>query len=625
MLQKRKFVKTTETVHKQEPNFTRPMLEIPKEIREQLQAKLKFLYGDEIASKYLPELERILKVYWAHKSEKRIELEREFDPEERFTEEDVLLITYGDLLRSKDKNPINTLADFCNDYLRGTINTIHLLPFYPYTSDRGFSITDFESVDSNLGTWQDIEDLEHRYQIMVDGVINHVSSKNRWFQEFLNGNPKYKDFFISYDSYDDLPPEERKIIFRPRTSDVLTKFDNIYSPKYVWTTFSPDQIDLNYKNPEVLMNMIEVLLLYVRHGADIIRLDAATYLWDVPGTPCVHLEETHTTLKLFRTILDFVAPTVAIITEINAPHEINMSYFGKGIDESHILYNFALPPLVLHTFYTENSTDLTKWASGLEKISNTCHLLNILDCHDGIGLIPADGILINEEIENIARKVEEYGGYVSYQLVQDKIKKAYEANITWYSALNDESSGESIDLEIKRFIASRCIALALQGIPGIYFHGLFGTKNDIEGVMASRSRRAINRRVFDSDLILRKELDDPNSRVARINKEFGRYLSKRVKHRAFHPNGKQKILNISPNVFSLLRVSPENDEHILCLINITHRRCVIEILLYDLNIESSHWYDIVNKIEWKSDRGKLTIELAPYDVIWLKPFRELTL
>jgi sucrose phosphorylase len=281
--------------------------------------------------------------------------------------------------------------------------------------------------------------------------------------------------------------------------------------------------------------------------------------------------------------------------------------------------------LVLHTFYTENSTDLTKWASDLEKISNTCYLFNILDCHDGIGLIPADEILKKEEIENIAKKVEEHGGYVSYQLVQDKIKKAYEANTTWYSALNNESSGENIDLQIKRFIASRCIALALQGIPGIYFHGLFGAKNDIEGVMASKSRRAINRRVFDSDLILRKELDDPNSRVARINKEFGRYLSKRTKHRAFHPNGKQKILNISPNVFSLLRVSPENDEHILSIINITPRRHKIEISLHDLNIEFGHWYDIVNKIGCKSNKGKLIIELAPYDVIWLKPFRELTM
>jgi sucrose phosphorylase len=361
MPQKRKFVKTTETVHNQEPNFTRPITEIPEELREKLQAKLTSLYGDKIASKYMPELERILKVHWAHKSDRRIELEREFDPEERFIEEDVILITYGDLLKSKDKNPIDTLADFYNDYLRGTINTIHFLPFYPYTSDRGFSIIDFESVDSNLGNWQDIEDIEHRYQLMFDGVINHVSSKSRWFQEFLNGNPKYKDFFISYDSYDDLPSEERKIIFRPRTSDVLTKFDTIYGQKYVWTTFSADQIDLNYKNPEVLMKMIEILLLYVRHGADIVRLDAATYLWDVPGTACIHLEETHTTLKLFRTILDFVAPTVAIITEINAPHELNMSYFGNGKDESHILYNFALPPLVLHTFYTENSTDLTKW------------------------------------------------------------------------------------------------------------------------------------------------------------------------------------------------------------------------------------------------------------------------
>jgi sucrose phosphorylase len=288
-----KYVKTTESIHNQEPNYTRSLFEVPDDALKRMFDRLCFLYGDSISKDYLPELERILKVYYAHKPQKLIERQMRFDPAERFTEEDVILITYGDLLHGKEHSPLATLAKFCDTYLEGTINTLHILPFFPYSSDKGFSIIDFETVDPNLGSWQDIEDLESRYQLMFDGVINHISSKSRWFQEFLNDNRYYKDFFIFYTSKDELTPEQRKLIFRPRTSDILTEYLTINGPKYVWTTFSQDQIDLNFQNPDVLMRVLEILLLYVRHGADIIRLDAVTFLWDQPGTRGIHLEQTH--------------------------------------------------------------------------------------------------------------------------------------------------------------------------------------------------------------------------------------------------------------------------------------------------------------------------------------------
>ena len=352
----RKYFKTTKSVHNQEPDYTRHLLDIPPEVHKRMFDRLCFLYGDSVAKVYMLELERILKVYYAYKPKELIDNEKNIEPTERFTEEDVILITYGDLLRGKEHSPLATLAKFCDTYLKGTINTLHILPFFPYSSDRGFAIIDFETVDPNLGSWQDIEDLENRYQLMFDGVINHVSSKCRWFQEFLDGNSSFKDFFTAFDSPDDLTPEQRKLIFRPRTSDILTEFMTINGPKYAWTTFSHDQIDLNFKNPEVLMRVIEILLLYVRYGADIIRLDAVTFLWDQPGTCGVHLEQTHEIIKLLRDILDVVAPGVALITETNVPHQENISYFGNGHDEAQMVYNFALPPLVLHTFYTEDTT-----------------------------------------------------------------------------------------------------------------------------------------------------------------------------------------------------------------------------------------------------------------------------
>ena len=510
----RRSFETTKTVHNQEPDYKRPLISIPAEARERIFSRMSFIYGEAAARANMPELERILEVYYAHKPEEMIRKEQGLDPEERFTEKDVILITYGDLLRGEERSPLSSLARFCDTYLEGTINTLHILPFFPYSSDRGFAIVDFETVDPRLGTWDDIEDLEGRYQLMFDGVINHVSSKSRWFQEFLDGNPYYWDFFISFTSPDDLTSEQRRMIFRPRTSDILTEFHTINGPTYVWTTFSRDQIDLNFTSPDVLIRVLEILLMYVRHGADIIRLDAVTYLWAEPGTHCVHLEQTHEIIKLFRDVLNIVAPGVALITETNVPHEENISYFGNGNDEAQMVYNFALPPLVLYTFYSEDATALSKWAKTIKTPSNTTTFFNFLDSHDGIGVMAVKDILGKTEIDFIIQRAREHGGYVSFKTAEDGAEVPYEINITWFSALNRENSGEDIAFQVKRFVASRIIALVLKGVPGIYLNSLIGTRNDIEAVQATESKRDINRTLTDVRAIT-EALKDPLSKISR--------------------------------------------------------------------------------------------------------------
>lgn len=578
---------------------------------------MKFLYGD-VTEGVLPELERIIQVYYAHKSDEMIEREKLFDPEERFTEEDIVLITYGDLVLSSNESPLVTLSKFCGTYLRRTINTLHILPFFPYSSDRGFSVIDFESVDSRLGSWGDIEDMESRYHLMFDGVVNHVSSQSRWFQEFQKGNPYYKDFFITYDSLDELSVEDRAKIFRPRTSNVLTRFDTLNGPKWVWTTFSEDQVDLNYRNPNVLLRVIEVLLFYVRHGADLIRLDAVTYLWSESGTSCVHLPQTHATIKLLRDVLDEVAPTVSLITETNVPHRDNVSYFGNGWDEAHMVYNFALPPLVLHTFYNNNADALTNWASELDKPSKATFFFNFLDSHDGIGLMAVQEILSPEEIEIIVERTTDNGGLISYKTGPNGREVPYEANITWFSALNPECNREDDAFKVKRFVASRIIAVVLQGVPGIYLPSLIGTKNDIEAVSTTRSNRAINRPVIDYEAIS-ASLKDPLSTISRINRELGRLLAIRTQKRAFHPNGDQHVLKISSALFTVLRISPEGDRRILCVVNVTPRAQKAIIPLDSIMVNNENWIDLVSGVEWMAFEGKLAVSLMAYDVAWLEP------
>jgi glycosidase len=605
-------------IHNLEPDYQKVHLEIPHDFREKTLTKLSRLYSKQIAKAYMPELERICKVYYAYKTEEMVKFTKALDPKNRFTEEDVILITYGDLVREDGVSPLTTLSKFCGTYLKHTINTLHILPFFPYSSDRGFAIEDFETVDPELGTWADIEDLETRYKLMFDGVINHVSSKSRWFQRFLDGTPHYKDFFISYDSYDNLTPEERSAIFRPRTTDILTKFYTVNGEKYVWSTFSKDQIDLNFKNPEVLIRVIEILLLYARKGADIIRLDAVTFLWASPGTSCANMEETHLIVKIFRDILDLVAPHVSIITETNIPHEDNISYFGNGNDEAHMVYNFALPPLVLHTFYTKDTARLTEWAESLKPLSETTAYFNFLDSHDGIGLMAVKNILSHEEIKFITQRAREHGGYISYKTDKDGFEVPYEINITWFNALCREDGTVHIKRQIKKFIASRAIALTIQGVPGIYLHSFFGTRSDVDAVSCPISKREINRKALDYNT-LTKAIADPDTLTSKIIHKLNALITIRTKQSAFHPSGSQDILKIKPEIFAVLRTSPDKDQHILSLINISDDEIQVTIPMKTVNIFKQKWYDLISQNMYSFKDNSISLTLKPYDVVWLKP------
>ena len=610
--------------HYDEPDFYRKSLDISSEASAKIFSRLSNLYGEAEAKKYISEVERILKVHYAHKPEEMIDSEKEFKRINRFTEHDLVLITYGDLLLSEELSPLKTLGQFLGENLglQEIFSTIHILPFFPYSSDRGFSITDFKAVHFSLGTWEDIEQIGDDYQLMFDGVFNHVSSRGEVFQEMLCGNPNSQNIAITYQSPEELTPKQRHKILRPRTSDVLTEYQTINGPIWVWTTFSADQIDLNYKNPQILLEVIETLLLYVRYGADLIRLDAATYMWKELGTSCAHLPQTHELVKLFRDVLDIVAPTVALITETNVPHQDNISYFGNGEDEAQMVYNFALPPLVLHSFYREDATALSHWAKDLIPPSKLTTFFNILDTHDGIGLLGVKNILPKEDIDNIVQTARKHGAFISYKAGGDGHKEPYEINTTWFSALNLDHSKEDIAFQAKRFVASRSIALSLRGVPAIYFHGLIGSRNDIETARKTKSKRDINRQHIQVKEIL-TQLEDSKSKLSLINEQLRPLLEIRVSQSAFNPSGEQKVFSLTPGIFAVLRTSPSQEEHILALTNVANRVCHIEIPLAQLGVEEVNWYDLVGNRGWIADENKLKLTLEPYDVFWLIPFIEL--
>lgn len=533
------------------------------------------------------------------------------------SQRDALLITYGDQVRQTGLPPLQTLAELCEQHLLGLISAIHILPFYPYSSDDGFSVIDYRAVDPALGSWDDIYRLGRHFRLMFDAVINHISAQSTWFRAFLRDDPTYQDYFI-------VVPEGVDVsqVVRPRALPLLTRFNTPSGDKLVWTTFSADQIDLNYANPQVLLDIIDTLLFYVAHGAEWIRLDAIAYLWKEIGTPCIHLPQTHRVIQLLRAVLDLVAPHVILITETNVPHAENVSYFGDGSNEAQLVYNFALPPLVLHTFRTANAQMLTSWAAGPSLPSERVTFLNFLASHDGIGLNPVRGILSEAQIEALVAHALEAGGLVSYKFNADGTQSPYELNINYFDALAGADAHGSPEMQVKRFIAAQAIMLALVGVPGIYFHSLFGSRGWPEGVELTGHKRTINRQKLERAQF-EAELADPTSLRHLVFSRYAQLLKARATSPAFHPHGTQRVLTrgLGRAVFGVWRSAPNGSEQVLCLHNVSGFRQQVELPLHEPSMAQQQFgclTDLLSGQSFPVPSGSLKLDLAPYQVRWLR-------
>jgi glucosylglycerate phosphorylase len=523
-------------------------------------------------------------------------------PADRLTESDAFLITYGDQVSEPGKAPLHTLAEFLRAHLADTIGGVHLLPHFPYSSDDGFSVIDYWKVDPNLGTWEDVARIGEQFRLMFDGVINHISSQSDWFRSFLRGEKPYTDYFICEDPKCDL-----SMVTRPRTSPLLTRVDTAAGKKHVWTTFSDDQIDLNFKNPDVLLKIIELFLFYAEQGAEVIRMDAIAYLWKQPGTTCIHLPQTHRIVKLFRSVFDEVAPGVMLITETNVPHPDNISYFGNGTDEAQMVYNFALPPLVLHTFLAGNSRRLSDWAAALTTASPATTFFNFIASHDGIGVMPARGLLNDAELKNLVDAVQAHCGKVSFKSNPDGSESPYELNVTLYDALNDPGNRDD-ERDISRFLASQVIMLSLAGVPGIYVHSLFGSRNCHTCVEKTGRARSINREKFQRST-LEAELADPHTLKHRIFTCMKRLLQIRRSQPDFHPNAAQRVLTVGDGVFALAR-----GDRLFTVVNVTPQTQDVVLNVSDAGM----WRDLIGGREFSTDDGKLSMRAEPYQSLWLK-------
>lgn len=513
----------------------------------------------------------------------------------RLSEKDTMLITYADSING-DNYSLSSFIEFLNTYIHKRISIIHFLPFYPFSSDDGFSVVDYYTLRKDIGSWDNIKSLGTKYDMMFDAVVNHISKESNWFKEWTEGNKEYRNYFIQKENNFNYSN-----VVRPRKSPLFYEYNQGSKTIKLWATFSEDQIDLNFRNPQVLLEIIEVILFYVSKGARLIRLDAIGFLWKESGTTCMHLKETHAVVKLIKQVISKVTANVLLITETNVPHRENISYFGND-DEADLVYQFTLPPLALYSIITSSTGKLTKWLKSLEEesIGNNTYF-NFLASHDGIGLRGIEGILNETERDILINNTIDNKGYLSYKRNSDGTETVYEMNITYFDAVKKQ--GATKNENYKRFLVTQVLLLSLKGLPGIYIHSLLSTQNDITAVEESGIRRRVNRHKYQLEEIS-KCMEDENRN--QILETILSLIEIRKSSKAFNPYGIQETLSANDKLVVFNRIF---ENHLIkVVINFSNK----EIIARDIA-----GFDIITKQEIKN-----IYILKPYEYLWIKSKRK---
>ncbi|WP_455205392.1 alpha-amylase family glycosyl hydrolase [Kaarinaea lacus] len=565
---------------------------------ESIKSRLTFLYGEDKSPAVARHIRRIIDT---HK-----QLRLTVVQPKHLSHKDAVLITYGDSIQAPAEQPLHTLKTFIDEYLRDELNMVHILPFYPWSSDDGFSVTDFRAVNPALGNWKHIANLSKNFDLVFDLVLNHCSRENLWFADYIFGEEPACHYFIEVD-----PKENLSMVTRPRSTPVLTGVRTHRGMQHVWATFSNDQIDLNYKNPTVLLEFIDIILYYIRRGARMLRLDAVAYLWKEIGTNCIHLPQTHEVIKLIRDLLSIVEPGVLLLTETNVPHAENISYFGNG-DEAHLVYQFSLPPLLLHALYSGSTQYLRDWAIGLEKtkLPKGCTFLNFTASHDGVGLRPLEGLVPKEQVDSFLDALRDRGGYISTKANTDGTESPYELNISYFDAFRNPHSNEN-QWHIPAFLLSQIVALSFKGVPAIYIHSLLATPNDNLGVERTGMTRSINRRKLDRSEI-EGLLANHESEPGRVFSAYRRILKIRRQQTAFSPYGDQQILPTSDGLFGLIRKAPDDSQTVIALYNFTAQTQTMVLSAELATLAAAN--ELLGETDVVIDQGQIV--MPPYAAYW---------
>ncbi len=406
---------------------------------------------------------------------------------------EIMLITYADSL---GKN-LSELGSILNQYLQDVVGSVHILPFYPSSADRGFAPMTYEEVDPEFGSWNDVEKIALNHDVMVDFMINHISRSSIYFQDFVehkDASP-YADLFIRYKNFwpNGEPSEvdvDRIYKRKPRAPYIDVTFADGTSEQ-IWCTFDEEQIDLNMYSPVTRQFVKEQLIHLAKQGASIIRLDAFAYATKKVGTNCFFVEpDTWDMLSELKMILE--PYHVELLPEIHEHYSIQL----KLAEHGYYVYDFALPMLVLHALYSGRGERLAAWLAIAPKKQFTT-----LDTHDGIGVVDVADLMTQEEIDQTKDYLFDRGANVKriYNTLAYKNLDIYQVNCTYYSALGNNDNA---------YLLARAIQFFAPGIPQVYYVGLLAGENDIDLLEKTKLGRNINRHYYSMQEVA-QEMERP--------------------------------------------------------------------------------------------------------------------
>jgi len=652
------------------------------------------LYGDEMGAKALQTMKGVV--------QEHLGLMKGSKEAVGVGPRDATLISYANTItdHSGKKLPLQCLATFMARYnVSSTLSSMHLLPMYPWDTDRGFSIMDYYSVDPNYGDWEDIHDLMRpmsgSLKVMFDFVCNHASVENPIVQAALlqrhlpKNHPefarvqRFKDFVLAYPE-DDVPPDDAlKKLTRPRPNPVLTEYfvvqtesackavlgtpgedaplrtKNVLGRGFVWTTFSRGkneagqeqtrQVDLNFRNPQLLAEVVRVLLFYVRNGASSIRLDAIGYIWKVLGSASLHERGTHALLEVVRGVMQIAAPSVLTVAEVNEPQSRCIEYLGhEEAPECDMVYQFSAFPLAIHATIAGDASHYASWLNTLQPFKGR-QFITVLGSHDGLSQKQARELLPAEELQRLQKTlIEDRGGRANYASAAGE-KIVYEICGTPWTLVNGSGASESFDLQLARYLIVLCLGLVPRGMPGIYINGLLGTGNYAprEGLDENRT---LNRECFDISQLF-WALDEDSTQESKVFRAVQSVLEVRAKLPHFDRDAPPPVVlkDTALEVLAVVLYPPASTHEppMLVVMNVSDKACKAqlrglpaELMGFEL-VDALHGAGAAAKeavpkrallqrqrsrglmqdvagsanLSWKPD---LEIQLASYEVQWLQ-------
>ncbi len=576
---------------------------LPLDIMQRLERRLIRLYGDILAPRLKARLILLAGRYAAEESY----LTNALPP---WDQRGAVLITYADMLNMPAEKPLCTLARFLSERTNGVFSIVHLLPFFLSTPGHERAVIDYWRVDPALGDWEDIETIAREHKLMVNLVLNHVSKESEWFADYINGIEPARKYFIAVD-----PSTDLSAVVRPCCRPVLVPTPTRRGERHLWSTYANGQVDLNFANADVLFEFLDIMLFYVTHGARIICLSDAAYLWKCPGTGCVNLPETHELIRFFRDLLKMMAPDVLLLAEAKLPHEENISYFGDG-DEAQLIVQYALPPLLLQALHTGSARYLARWASSLATLPPGCTFLNLTGSEAGIGLRPQEGLIPDSQFTKLIKALEQRGADIIMYRDQDGRQQPYAAGITFFDALSDPDR-PVIENHIARFLCAQTVLLALKGIPALYFNDLMAADNEPKDAENAGRAQSPNQKRWNEQTLIRL-LDNPNSLTATLFSETLRRLKLRRERSAFHPDGAQHILALDDRLFGVQRTAPDDSTIVFCINNLTAERVpVVAADFVGTRLTDSQAYDLISQRPFSAKGRNTRLQLEPYQSVWL--------